>query len=94
MERSTHLYRGLCPDGLRHRSSNECSRSDQRDWDFATAFGIDIVRTVEPPAGFSGEAYVEDGPAINSDFLNGLHMTKPSVPSLSGSKTMHMEAEQ
>jgi len=47
---------------------------DQRDWDFATAFGIDIVRTVEPPAGFSGEAYVEDGPAINSDFLNGLHI--------------------
>ena len=47
---------------------------DQRDWDFATAFGIDIVRTVEPPDSFSGEAYIEDGPAINSDFLNGLHI--------------------
>jgi len=47
---------------------------DQRDWDFATAFGIDIVRTVEPPSSFSGEAYVENGPAINSDFLNGLHI--------------------
>ncbi len=45
---------------------------DQRDWDFATAFDIGIVRTVEPPEDFSGEAYVEDGPAINSDFLNGL----------------------
>ena len=32
------------------------------------------MRTVEPPASFSGEAYVEDGPAINSDFLNGLHI--------------------
>ena len=32
------------------------------------------MRTVEPPAGFSGEAYVEDGPAINGDFLNGLHI--------------------
>ena len=47
---------------------------DQRDWDFASAFNIEIVRTVEPPGDFSGEAYVEDGPAINSDFLDGLHI--------------------
>ncbi len=47
---------------------------DQRDWDFATAFDIEIVRTVHPPEDFSGDAYVYDGPAINSDFLNGLHI--------------------
>ena len=47
---------------------------DQRDWDFATAFDIEIVRTVEPPEDFSGEAYVEDGPAINSDFLDGMNI--------------------
>ena len=45
---------------------------DQRDWDFATKFGIDIIRTVEPPANWEGEAYVGDGPTINSDFLNGM----------------------
>ena len=45
---------------------------DQRDWDFATKYGIDIVRTVQPPADFDGEAYTGDGPAINSDFLDGL----------------------
>jgi leucyl-tRNA synthetase len=45
---------------------------DQRDWDFATEYGIDIVRTVQPPEGFDGEAYVGDGPAMNSDFLDGL----------------------
>ncbi|MCP3853890.1 MAG: leucine--tRNA ligase [Actinomycetia bacterium] len=39
---------------------------DQRDWDFATAYGLDIVRTVQPPADFDGEAYTGDGPAINS----------------------------
>ncbi|WP_372735926.1 leucine--tRNA ligase [Nocardioides sp.] len=39
---------------------------DQRDWDFATAFDLPIVRTVEPPADWEGEAYVGDGPAINS----------------------------
>ena len=47
---------------------------DQRDWDFAERYGIEIVRTVEPPAGFIGEAYTGDGPAINSDFLDGLDM--------------------
>ncbi|HEX2155028.1 MAG TPA: leucine--tRNA ligase [Acidimicrobiia bacterium] len=47
---------------------------DQRDWDFASKYGIDIIRTVEPPAGFEGEAYVGDGPAINSEFLDGLEM--------------------
>ncbi len=39
---------------------------DQRDWDFATKFGLPIVRTVEPSADFDGEAYVGAGPAINS----------------------------
>jgi leucyl-tRNA synthetase len=45
---------------------------DQRDWDFATAFGVPIVRTVRPTDGFDGEAYTGDGPAINSGFLNGM----------------------
>ncbi|HET7328095.1 MAG TPA: leucine--tRNA ligase, partial [Nocardioidaceae bacterium] len=39
---------------------------DQRDWDFATAHGLPIVRTVQPPDGFDGEAYVGQGAAINS----------------------------
>ncbi len=49
---------------------------DQRDWDFARAFDLPVVRTVQPPADFQGEAWVEDGPAINSAndeiSLNGL----------------------
>ena len=47
---------------------------DQRDWDFAEAFEIEIIRTVEPPPTFEGEAYAGDGAAINSGFLNGLHI--------------------
>ncbi|HYH34797.1 MAG TPA: leucine--tRNA ligase [Nocardioides sp.] len=39
---------------------------DQRDWDFAKVFDLPIVRTVQPPEGWEGEAYVGDGPAINS----------------------------
>ena len=39
---------------------------DQRDYDFAKQFGLSIVRTVQPPADFDGEAFTGDGPAINS----------------------------
>ncbi|HEX2182223.1 MAG TPA: leucine--tRNA ligase [Rubrobacteraceae bacterium] len=45
---------------------------DQRDWDFAEKYDLPIVRTVQPPEDFEGEAYVGEGPAINSGFLNGL----------------------
>ena len=45
---------------------------DERDWEFAEVFGLDIIRTVQPPTDWDGKAYVGDGPAINSDFLDGL----------------------
>ena len=44
---------------------------DQRDWDFATKFGIDIIPVIEG-GDISKEAYTGDGNYINSDFLNGL----------------------
>ena len=47
---------------------------DERDWEFAETFDLPIIRTVQPPEDFEGKAYTEDGPAINSDFLNGLHI--------------------
>jgi leucyl-tRNA synthetase len=39
---------------------------DQRDWDFAEQYGLPIIRTVQPPEEFDGEAYLGDGPATNS----------------------------
>jgi leucyl-tRNA synthetase len=45
---------------------------DQRDWDFAEAYDLPIVRTVQPPEGWEGKAYTGDGPAINSQWLDGL----------------------
>ena len=47
---------------------------DERDWEFAEQFDLPIVRTVQPPADFDGTAFTGDGPAINSDFLNGLEI--------------------
>ncbi|MGB5850174.1 MAG: leucine--tRNA ligase, partial [Ignavibacteriaceae bacterium] len=47
---------------------------DERDWEFAEKFNLPIVRTVQPPDDFEGKAFLGDGPAINSDFLNGLNV--------------------
>jgi leucyl-tRNA synthetase len=45
---------------------------DQRDWDFATRYGLEIIRTVQPPNDREGAAFLGDGLTINSDFLDGL----------------------
>jgi leucyl-tRNA synthetase len=47
---------------------------DQRDWDFAKVYDLPIIRTVQPPPDFEGEAYLGDGPAVNSGFLDGLQV--------------------
>ena len=47
---------------------------DQRDWEFAEAHGLPIIRTVQPPGDFEGGPWLGDGASINSGFLNGLHM--------------------
>ena len=44
---------------------------DERDFAFAETYGLPIVRTVEPPEGFTGGAYSGDGLKINSGFLDG-----------------------
>ena len=54
---------------------------DQRDWDFAIAYGLPIVRTVQPtPDHDEATAFTGDGPAINSAndevSLNGLHVAE------------------
>ena len=45
---------------------------DERDWEFAEEFDLPIIRTVQPPPDFVGKAYLGEGPAINSEFLDGL----------------------
>lgn len=39
---------------------------DTRDFEFAETFGLPVVRTVQPPAGFDGGAFTGTGPMINS----------------------------
>jgi len=58
-----------------------CPAHDQRDLDFARKYGLPVIPVILPPgedpAHFTDEtigdtAYVEDGTAFNSDFLDGL----------------------
>ncbi len=49
---------------------------DQRDWDFAVVHDLPILRTVQPPVDFEGQAFLGDGPAINSEWLDGLYKTE------------------
>lgn len=51
---------------------------DQRDWDFAKAFGIDIIQVIKG-GDIEKEAYTGDGKMINSDFLNGTDNKKESI---------------
>ena len=55
---------------------------DQRDWDFATAYSLPIIRTVQPSEDFDGEAYTGDGPSINSEWLNGLWMDEAKAAAI------------
>ena len=51
---------------------------DQRDYDFAKAFGVDIIEVIKG-GDISVEAYTGDGEMVNSDFLNGLDNKKDSI---------------
>ena len=48
---------------------------DERDFAFATAYGLPIIRTTEPKEGLApdfNQAYTDDGFKVNSGFLDGL----------------------
>ncbi|WP_083511621.1 leucine--tRNA ligase [Alicyclobacillus acidiphilus] len=45
---------------------------DERDFEFAKQFGLDIIPVVQPEDGEAEELYTGDGRMINSESLNGL----------------------
>ena len=51
---------------------------DQRDWEFAKKFGINIIQVIKG-GDIEKEAYASDGEMINSDFLNGYTDKKSSI---------------
>jgi leucyl-tRNA synthetase len=55
---------------------------DTRDWDFAEAPDLPVIRTVQPPPDFDGEAYTGDGPAVNSAWLDGLEVAEAKAKAI------------
>ena len=51
---------------------------DERDYDFAKKFGIDIIEVIKG-GDIEKEAYTGDGEMINSDFLNGIATKKEAI---------------
>ncbi len=51
---------------------------DQRDYEFAKKFGIDIIEVIKG-GDIAVEAYTGDGEMVNSDFLNGMTNKKDSI---------------
>ncbi len=51
---------------------------DQRDWEFAKKFGIDIIEVIKG-GNIEEEAYTESGEMVNSGFLNGYNNKKESI---------------
>ncbi len=51
---------------------------DERDYDFAKKFGIDIIEVIKG-GDITKEAYTGDGEMINSDFLNGITTKKEAI---------------
>ena len=51
---------------------------DQRDYDFAKEFGIDIIEVIKG-GDITKEAYTGDGEMVNSEFLNGYTNKKESI---------------
>jgi leucyl-tRNA synthetase len=57
---------------------------DQRDHDFAVAYGLPIVRTVQPPEGHPGDmAYQGDGRHMNSEWMDGLYVDEAKERAIS-----------
>ena len=51
---------------------------DQRDWEFARKFGIDVIEVIKG-GDIEKEAYTGDGEMVNSGFLNGYTNKKDSI---------------
>ena len=51
---------------------------DERDYDFAKKFGIEIIEVIKG-GDISKEAYTGDGEMVNSGFLNGIETKKEAI---------------
>jgi leucyl-tRNA synthetase len=56
-----------------------CPAHDQRDFDFAKKYNLEIIQVVSNNNQKLTEAYIGPGQIINSDFLNGLSVEEAKI---------------
>jgi leucyl-tRNA synthetase len=56
-----------------------CPAHDQRDFDFAKKYNLEIIQVVSNNKQILTEAYIGPGQIINSDFLNGLSVEEAKI---------------
>ena len=59
-----------------------CPAHDQRDFDFATKYNLEIIKVVEDAKNKNEklkEAFLGNGKLINSDFLNGMDIISAKI---------------
>ncbi|WP_025897350.1 leucine--tRNA ligase [Sneathiella glossodoripedis] len=74
-----------------------CPGHDQRDFDFATKYKLEISRVVAGPGGEEGpletEPYIGPGKIINSDFLNDLEVEEAKKAAISKLEELGLGSE-
>ncbi len=66
---------------MAHRTTwlrSDLPAHDERDYDFAKKFGIDIIEVIKG-GDIEKEAYTGDGEMVNSDFLNGITTKQEAI---------------
>ncbi|WP_137722917.1 leucine--tRNA ligase [Prescottella subtropica] len=66
---------------------------DQRDWEFATAFGLDILEVIKGGSDLSEAAYTGDGPLINSRREDGFSLDGLTVADAKKAVIARLEAD-
>ncbi|MBE2192063.1 MAG: leucine--tRNA ligase [Alphaproteobacteria bacterium] len=66
-----------------------CPAHDQRDFDFATKYSLEIIQVVAPADGSKVELpYTDDGLLVNSDFMNDMSMTDAKAAAIAKMESM------
>ncbi len=66
-----------------------CPAHDQRDFEFATKYGLSITQVVAPKDGANVELpYTDDGVMINSDFMDGMDIASAKAAAITRMESM------
>ena len=71
-----------------------CPAHDQRDFDFATKYGLPILPVIDGTPASQTEAYVEDGTLVNSPLFDGLSVAEAKEKAIAELERMGVGARK